>query len=88
VKAELRLMLKGNSTLFIPAFAITSGILTGGSKLFEVIFTIMVYGILNSVPFFDFTGAIEKSMELGIAHYFPAVTLGLIILAFSARKKQ
>jgi hypothetical protein len=74
--------------LFIPTFAIASGILTGGSKLFEVIFTIMGYGILNSVPFFDFIGAIKGSRELGIAHYLLAITLSLVILSFSGRKRQ
>jgi hypothetical protein len=93
----LRLLLTGNhygvyaiatGALFVPAFAIASGILTGGSKLFEVIFTVMVYGILNKVPFFDFVGAIETSRPLGVAHYLLAITLILIILAFSGRKLQ
>ena len=93
----LRVLLSGNlysvyaisvGALFIPALAIASGILTGSSKLFEVIFTIMVYGILNNVPFFDFIGAIEKSGEMGMAHYILAITSGLIILAFSGRKRQ
>ena len=74
--------------LFIPAFAIASGILTGGSKLFEVTFTVIVYGILNGVPFFDFTGAIKESHETGIAHYLLAITILLVILAFTGRKYQ
>jgi ABC-type transport system involved in multi-copper enzyme maturation permease subunit len=74
--------------IFIPAIAITSGILTGGSKVFEVIFTIMVYCILNAIPLFDFVGAIKGSRELGIAHYLMVITLLLLIVAFSARKRQ
>ena len=74
--------------LFIPAFAIASGILTGGSKLFEVFFTIIIYGYFNGVIFFDFTGAIKESHELGIAHYLLASTLAMIILAFLVRKRQ
>lgn len=74
--------------LFIPAFAIASGILTGGSKLFEVTFTVIVYGILNGVPFFDFTGAIKESHETGIAHYLLAITILLVILALTGRKYQ
>ncbi len=74
--------------LFIPAFAIASGILTGGSKLFEVSFTILVYGILNKVPFLDFIGAIEQSHPFGIAHYLMAITAALLFLAFSGRKCQ
>jgi hypothetical protein len=74
--------------LFIPVFAIALGILTGGSKLFEVIFTIIVYGFFNRVPFFDFIGAIAESHVLGIAHYLLGATSALIILAFLTRKRQ
>jgi len=74
--------------LFVPAFAIASGILTGGSKLFEVIFTMMLYAILNGVPYVDFIGAIEESHKLGVAHYLLAITIVLVILAFSGRKRQ
>jgi len=93
----LRLLLTGNlysvyaiivGALFIPSFAITSGILTGGSKLFEVIFAIMMDGFLNKVPFFDFIGAIGGSHELGIPHYLLIITFVLVILAFEGRKRQ
>lgn len=93
----LRVLLNGDlyniyaiaaGAFFIPVFAITLGILTGGSKLFEVIFTIIVYGYFNNVPFFDFSGAIEESREMGITNYLLIITLILIILAFLARKRQ
>jgi hypothetical protein len=93
----LRVLLKGDfygvyaiftGALFIPTFAIALGIITGGSKLFEVMFTIIVYGYFNNVPFFDFTGAIEESHKLGIANYLLLFTLVLVIVAFSGRKRQ
>jgi hypothetical protein len=93
----MRVLLTGNffgvyaiavGALFIPAFAMASGILTGSSKLFEVIFTVMVYGVLNRVPFFDFVGAINGSKELGVAHYLLVITAALIILAFAGRRRQ
>ncbi|MEI7491605.1 MAG: hypothetical protein WCK92_09415 [Bacteroidota bacterium] len=74
--------------VFIPAFAVSSGIISGGSKLFEVVFTIMVYGILYSVPYFDFTGGVTGSKELGMADYLLATVLILVILAFLVRKRQ
>jgi hypothetical protein len=67
---------------------ITSGILTGGGKLFEAIFAIIMYCFLNKVPLFDFIGAITGSHELGIAHYLLAITFVLVILAFEGRKRQ
>jgi hypothetical protein len=93
----LRVLLSGNfygvyaiivGAMFVSAFAIASGILTGGSKIFEVIFTVMVYGILNRIPFFDFIGAIEGSKDLFIAHHLLGITALLVILAFSGRKRQ
>ncbi|MEI7982711.1 MAG: hypothetical protein WCI71_13750 [Bacteroidota bacterium] len=74
--------------LFVPSFALASGILTGGSKLFEVIFTILVYGILNGIPYVDFMGAIPGSWSMGIAHYFLLISMILFFLAFSGRKNQ
>lgn len=73
---------------FVPALALATGIFTGGSKLFEVAFTIMVYGILNGIPYIDFTGAVTGSRSIGITHYFLALTIILIILGFIRRKKQ
>ena len=97
VPVIIKVMITGNlygvyailvGALFISTFAISLGIVTGGSKVFEVIFTIIVYGILNSVPFFDFIGAIKGSRELWIAHYLMVITLVLVIVAFAARNRQ
>jgi hypothetical protein len=93
----LRLLMKGDlyhvyaimaGAVFIPVFAITLGILTGGSKFFEVIFTVITYVYFNEVPLFDFTGAIDGSRELGIPNYLLMISLLLIILAFGVRKRQ
>ena len=93
----IRLFLSGNfyglyaisvGALFISSFAIASGILTGGSKLFEVIFTVMVYGVLNRIPFVDFIGAIEGSQSLGVAHFLMLATIFLLFTAFSGRRWQ
>lgn len=75
-------------SLFIPAFAVASGILSGGSKLFEVVFTMMVYGTINGIPFLDLTGGIPGSREAGMAYYFLAAALFMLIVAFAGRKKQ
>ena len=92
----IRILIDGNlygmyallsGALFIAAFAIASGILTGGGKLFQVIFTMMVYGILNRVPWFDFTGAIPGSREAGMANYFFLAAVFLVTLAYAGRKR-
>ena len=75
-------------SLFIPAFAIAAGTITGGSKFFEVVFTVMVYGLFNGIPYLDFTGAIAGSREMGVSAYYLAASIILIVLAFGRRKIQ
>jgi hypothetical protein len=97
VPVLLRVLLSGNlygmyaivtGALFIPVFAITLGILTGGSKLFEVLFTIIVYGILNKVPLFDLTGAMPESAGLNLASYILVCTILMVVVSFVARGRQ
>ena len=73
---------------FITAFAVFSGIMTGVSKLFEVVFTIMVYCSINSTPLVDFTGAVPGSRELGITGFEAAASLIIVFLAFLGRKRE
>jgi hypothetical protein len=93
----LRLLVIGNlygiysiiaGALFIPVFAITLGIISRGSKLFEVLFTVIIYGYFNRVPYLDLFGAIEESKEIGIANYLMLISLLLVIVAFSTRGRQ
>jgi hypothetical protein len=74
--------------LFIPVTAITFGIVTKGSKLFEVLFAMTIYASFNGIPFLDLIGSIEASRELGMAYYFFGSSLGLIVLAFIMRKRH
>jgi hypothetical protein len=92
-----RTLITGNSysafsiiaaSAFIPAFAIASGVLTGGSKLFEVLFTVLTYCSLSAVPFFDLTGYSADLHNRGIAGYLVILTSALIVITFLARKKQ
>ena len=74
--------------LFVPVTAITFGIVTRGSKLFEVLFAMTIYASFNKIPFLDLIGSIEASRELGMVYYFLGISLGLIVLAFMMRKRQ
>jgi hypothetical protein len=74
--------------LFIAITAITFGIVTKGSKLFEVLFAMTIYASFNRIPFLDLIGSIEASRELGMVYYFLGISLGLIVLAFMMRKRQ
>ena len=74
--------------LFIPVTAITLGIATMGSKLFEVLFAMTIYASFNKIPFLDLIGSIEASRSLGMAYYFFGISLVLIVLAFILRKRH
>ena len=74
--------------LFIPVAAIAFGIVTRGSKLFEVLFAATVYGSFNGIPFLDLVGVMEDSRVFGMAYYLLVISLGLIALAFMIRKRH
>lgn len=68
---------------FIPAMALGLGVLTRGSKPFEVIFVCLWYfGPVNGIPALDFTGL---SGWAGHAPAYLAVTSLLLAAAFSRR---
>ncbi|MGY3794595.1 hypothetical protein [Aquimarina sp. 433] len=47
--------------IFIVLIAITSGILTKGKKLFEIVFFIITYGNINQIPFMDYFGGLQHN---------------------------
>ena len=90
----LRLISAGNSAglliwisaaLFIPSFALASGVWSRGNKLFEVLYVTMWYlGPMNKIAALDFMGASTEG--------YPLVYLGaafiLVVLAFAGRARQ
>jgi hypothetical protein len=90
----LRLIIAGNSTglliwisaaIFIPSFALASGVWSRGNKLFEILYITMWYfGPMNKIAALDFMGASTSG--------YPLVYLGaafvLVMLAFTGRAKQ
>ncbi|MBW1296471.1 hypothetical protein [Aquimarina litoralis] len=62
--------------IFIVLLAITSGIVTKGKKLFEIVFFMITYGNLNKIPFLDYFGGLQHSSS-----YVLTLTLLTIIMA-------
>ena len=75
--------------MFIPTLAISCGIVTGGRKLFEVLYTLIFYiGPLNKTPMCDFTGsAINGNFQTSIT-LWGTITLALLMIAFVRRQWQ
>jgi hypothetical protein len=71
--------------LFVPALALCFGVLSGGSKLFEIVFLLMWYiGPLNNTPVLDYTGSTGRSQPLA----FALAALALLVVALLARAWQ
>jgi hypothetical protein len=74
-----------SATLFIPSFAIVSGVWSNNSKLFEVLYILLWYlGPLNKVAALDYLGA-NSSGNIG---FFLPLSIFLIIAAFIGRARQ
>jgi len=70
--------------LFIPSLALVSGILTGSSKAFEVVYVLWMYMITQNVPVFDFIGMTPESP----LYIYAPLAIILVILAAFARQRQ
>jgi hypothetical protein len=71
--------------LFIPALALALGALSGGSKLFEVLYVAWWYaGPLNGVAGLDFMGARQDSLWPA----YLALAIALLATASLARWRQ
>ncbi len=75
--------------MFIPSLAIACGVITGGRKLFEVLYTLIFYiGPLNKTPMCDFTGSVIYGNIQPSLLLWSSVTLILMVAAISIRKWQ
>ncbi len=75
--------------MFIPSLAIAGGVITGGRKLFEVLYTLIFYiGPLNKTPMCDFTGSMIYGNILSSLMLWASITLTLMFAAIALRKWQ
>lgn len=92
--ALLSLALAGDTTgllalfsgaLFIPSLALATGVWSRSSKLFEIVYVVILYiGPLNHVPELDFSGASSS----GRPEFFVPLSLALIAFAIFGRARQ
>jgi ABC-type transport system involved in multi-copper enzyme maturation permease subunit len=64
--------------LFIPSLALSIGVLTGSRKIFEVIYVLWMYLILQKIPALDFIGMTPESP------WYVYVLLALILVLLAA----
>ncbi len=74
-----------SGALFIPSLALASGVWSGTSKLFEILYMVIWYlGPLNKVPGLDFIG----SHSNGYPQFFIPFSIALIAFAIFGRARQ
>jgi hypothetical protein len=79
----------GVGALFIPSLAMACGTWSGGSKLFEVLYTILWYlGPIEGLTALDFMGAHSETVEAGVYWHYLAASALLLVLAVIGRKRQ
>ena len=73
--------------LFIPALALCLGVWSGGSKLFEALYTVYWYlGPMQPVPALDFMGASDAALAARMPLYYAAATAVLLAASVAGRK--
>lgn len=81
--AGLLALLSG--AIFIPSLALASGVWSGTSKLFEILYLLIWYlGPLNKIMALDYMG----SHGNGRPEFFVPFSLGLIVIAWIGRARQ
>ncbi len=75
--------------LFIPSLALSLGVWSGTSKLFEVVYLIIWYvGPVNKLPLLDFMGVTPQAIASNMPAIFLLVSAILLGLAAVGRKRQ
>jgi hypothetical protein len=63
--------------IFIVLLSVLLGILTGGKKLFEILFFLITYANLNRIPFTDYFGSTWTTSQ-------PIIIIVMLIISFAA----
>ncbi len=75
--------------LFIPTLAVTTGVWSGGRKLFEALYVAWWYiGPLSGLAKLDFMGAQDAALAAGMPFVYLAGTAVLLTLAYLGRARQ
>jgi hypothetical protein len=72
--------------VFVVVFAVALGILSGGKKLFEILFFMFTYANLELVPYTDYFGGVNKGVNYML---LIAGLIGLLtLLSFALRRME
>jgi len=77
-----------NGAMFIILSAVCLGILSGGNKLYEILFFLLTYSVLNQIPFSDYLGSQQHENPLPSLLILVSLNVAFGAISFIARGYQ
>lgn len=77
-----------NGSVFVVLLAACLGILSGGSKLYEILFFLLTYSVINKIPATDYLGDLPHGNPALYTVTILAVNLFLVLTSFMVRSYQ
>jgi hypothetical protein len=72
--------------LILVSFAVCSGIVSGGKRLFEILFFAVTYGLISGLPYADYLGAFHQDFQYIM--FLIVVIFLLLATSFLVRKHE
>lgn len=77
-----------NGAVFLVLLALCLGILSGGKKLFEIVFFMLTYMITQKIPFADYFGGVKHNNMVNYIAIVLMLNVFLGVISFSVRSYQ
>lgn len=84
--AHLAAVLVG--AMFVPALALALGVWSGTSRLFELVYLVWWYLLVNGSTPLDFMGLSQEALSRGVPLFYLGLTGVLLLLGFIGRRRQ
>lgn len=77
-----------NGAILIILSAVCLGILSGGNKLYEILFFLLTYCSINQIPFLDYLGSQQHSNPVYLLLILGLLNIAFFVISFIARTYQ
>ncbi|QNK63938.1 hypothetical protein H7F33_05450 [Pedobacter sp. PAMC26386] len=77
-----------NGSILLILLAVCLGIITGGQKLYEIIFFLLTYAALNKLSITDYLGSVHHDNQLVYAGLLLGINVFLMLISLTVRNYQ
>ncbi|WP_146610891.1 hypothetical protein [Pedobacter cryoconitis] len=77
-----------NGAVLVIVLAVAIGIITGGKKLYEIIFFMLTYAVINKLSFADYLGSMVHGNRIGYIVILTGLNAAALLLSFMVRSYQ